>query len=370
MSKDENLEFDGLDEDENKEVVQETTEPQESEVEEPEDSEFNELYVEHEGKIEDALFEYCFKHNIFYDNDIVDSLAKSPSYIGAKNRSQIYIDTLNASPKYKGDTFFDQLRRDNFKKIYSESLSASGLTEEDKKNRQQIFDIVGYDPFKDEAPNLKPQLYRDLVGMLSDNMRKDIAKQKAAISVVRSYCNIEKYQKMVNDLMNSPDAAKDEVQDTINSYLNLINKIQTSINQTAKENNFTVKGIGSNGRGMLSDVMNQIEERGIDLGTTNFYDIATSESIGQIAEVSWKSMLNQVNLSRTDYADIIADQAELVRKAQETAMKAMEGMRLAKEKITNQTLLEKLEEDYRRKGISEEDIKEFLDREITMYELT
>ena len=78
------------------------------------------------------LFEYCFKHNIFYDNDIVDNLAKSPSYIGAQNRSQIYIDTLKANPKYKGDTFFDQLRRDNFKKIYSESLSASGLTEEDK----------------------------------------------------------------------------------------------------------------------------------------------------------------------------------------------------------------------------------------------
>ena len=35
-----------------------------------EDSEFNELFVEHEGKVEDALFEYCFKHNIFYDNDI------------------------------------------------------------------------------------------------------------------------------------------------------------------------------------------------------------------------------------------------------------------------------------------------------------
>ena len=147
MSKDENLEFFDLSETEEKadEVVQETTEPIEEEITEPEDSEFNELYVEHEGKLEDALFEYCFRHNIFYDNDIVDSLVKSPSYIGAKNRSQIYIDTLKANPKYKGDTFFDQLRRDNFKKIYSESLSAAGLTEEDKKNRQQIFDIVEND---------------------------------------------------------------------------------------------------------------------------------------------------------------------------------------------------------------------------------
>lgn len=80
-------------------------------------------------------------------------------------------------------------------------------------------------------------------------------------------------------------------------------------------------------------------------------------------------MLNQVNLSKTDYADILADQALIVREAQLKAREAIEALRLAKEKITKQQLLEELEKDYRNKGISEEDIKEFIDREITMYSL-
>ena len=80
-------------------------------------------------------------------------------------------------------------------------------------------------------------------------------------------------------------------------------------------------------------------------------------------------MLNQVSLSKTDYADILSDQATLVKEAQEKAREATEALRLAKEKITKQELLEELERDYRSKGISEEDIKEFISREINMYTL-
>lgn len=74
-------------------------------------------------------------------------------------------------------------------------------------------------------------------------------------------------------------------------------------------------------------------------------------------------------MSKTDYADILTDQALIVREAQSKAREAVEALRLAKEKITKQQLLEELERDYRNKGISEEDIKEFIDREITMYSL-
>ena len=338
--------------------------------EEPEDSEFNELVLEYEGDIKGALFEYCFKHNIVYDGKAIDELLNMDEFLKSKNRTDMYIRKISVKADYEGKTFFDQLIRENFEKLYSEAMNLSGLTEDDKRNRQQVMDILGYDPFKDESMSIRPQLYRDLVGMLSDNMRRDIAKQKAALSVVRSYANIEKYQKICNDLMSGPDAADPETQEKITDYLNLISKIQTSINQTCEKNNFTVKGIGSNGRGMLSDVMNQIEERGIDSGVTNFYDIATSKSIGEISDISWRSMLNQVALTKLDMADIIADQAKYVREAQEIAMKSQEALRLAKEKITKQQLLEELEREYRKKGISEEDIEEFIKREIEMFSLS
>lgn len=328
---------------------------------------FAKLLEENGNNYEMTIFAYCFHKNIFYNFDLIRVLFSiyRPELI--TNIPYIYSKLLEINPKFKEKKFFDQIKRENFEKLYSEELSLLSLSEDDKKNRQQVVDILGYDPFKDDLIEERPQLYRDLTGMLSDNMRKDIAKQKAALNVVRSYANIEKYQQKVNELMiNNSDGSESE---NINDYLKLISTIQATINQTAEKNNFTVKGIGSNGRGMLSDVMNQIEEKGIDIGITNFYDIETSKSIQEISQISWKSMLNQINLSKTDYAEIITQQAELVQKAQKTAKNALEALRLVKEKITKQALIEELQKDYRRKGLSEEDIEEFVNREIHMFDL-
>lgn len=343
------------------ESVEETTE-------EIVDEEFNELFIEHEGDIEDTIFEYCFRHNFPYSESIAKTLAGSINYVESKNRSEIYMDMVNATGKYDGVTFFDQLKRTGFEKIYNEKLALQGLSDEDRKNRLAVIDILSYDPFKDDDPQDKPQLYRDLAGMLTENMRKDVAKAKAALAIVRNYNNLEKYQKKMNDLSKTGDI-DENTQRQLDQLMKISKTIQDSINGTAEKNNFTVKGIGSNGRGMLSDVMNQVEEKGIDTGITNFYDIETSDAIQQVAEISWKAMLNQVNLSKTDYADIIADQAVLVREAQRIAKDSMEALRLAKEKITKQQLLDELERDFRQKGISEDDIDEFIEREIDMYRL-
>ena len=334
-----------------------------------EDAEFNELFVEHEGDIEDTIFEFCFRHNFPYCEDTAKSLAGSAKYVESNNRSQIYMDMVNATKKYEGVTFFSQLKRVGFEKIYNEKLSLQGLSEEDRKNRMAVLDILSYDPFREDDPQDKPQLYRDLAGMLTEGMRKDVAKAKAALAIVRSYNNLEKNQKQINDILKSGEL-DENAQKRLDQLMKISKTIQDSINGTAEKNNFTVKGLGNNGRGMLSDVINQIEEKGIDLGITNFYDIETSKAIEQIAGISWKAMMNQVNLSKTDYAEILSDQLVIVKEAQEKAKDAMEALRLAKEKITKQELLQELEKDFRQKGISEEDINEFIEREIEMYELS
>ena len=79
-------------------------------------------------------------------------------------------------------------------------------------------------------------------------------------------------------------------------------------------------------------------------------------------------MLHQVNLSKTDYVEILGNQANLVKEALAIAKKSKEALRLAKEKITKQELLDELANDYRRKGISEEEIDEFIQREFEVYD--
>lgn len=332
-----------------------------------EQAQYDELLEKYQGNHEEALFEFCYVTNIPYSSAISKMLFKNKSDEIYNQMPVVYIKTLGEDFRYKDVTFFKQLHKNNFEILYSEDLSMLSLSEEDKKNRMAVIDILSYDPFKDDDPADKPQLYRDLTGMLTEAMRKDVAKAKAALSIVRGYNNLEKYQKKINEIMKSGSVDED-TQKTLDQYIKVQKTLQDSINTTAEKNNFTVKGIGNSGRGMLSDVMNQIGEKGIDEGVTNFYDIATSKSIEEIANISFKAQLNQVNLSKTDYADILSSQCVIVRECQKKSKDALEALRLAKEKLVKQQLIEELEQDYRKKGISEDEIKEFIAREYTLYD--
>ena len=329
-----------------------------------------ELCPQYGGDIAMAMFRLCFENDIVFDEELLEVkfLRHSDDEVLAK-LPEAYVWELESDPgKYGGKTFFSQLRMENFSKVYAEGVFLGELAEDDKKNRMQVISILGYDPFKNDPNDERPQLYRDLAGMLSEAMRKDVPKQKAAVEVVRNYANINRYQKKVTEIMKLAEI-DDKTQKELDSLLQVISKIQTNVNQTTKENGFTGgKSLGSSGRGMLSDVMIQCEEQGYDPGVTNFYDVLTSKSIGEVADISWRSMLNQVLLSDTDYADVLADQANLVRTAQKIAAEARESARLAKEKLTKQELLKELELEYRRKGISEEEIDEFISREFTLKE--
>lgn len=335
--------------------------------EDDEEDDYAQILAECNAVHEDALFKYCYKHNIPYVCSIVNSLLKTKEDSVYNQLPDIYIDTIKADFRYQNLTFFEQLHRDNFDKIYSEEASLISFSEEDRKNRQVVIDVFSYDPFKNDKEEDRPQLYRDLAGMTNESMRKDIAKQKAALNIVRSYQNIEHYQQQVNELTSSGSVDSD-TQETLDALLGTISKVQANINQTAEKNNFTVKGVGSNGRGMLSDVLNQVGIQVVDSAVVNYYDIETSKAIGEVADISWNSMLKQVNLTKTDYVEILTNQANMVREAHRIANESMEALRLAKEKIVKQELIDELAADYRKKGISEEEIEEFIAREYTVHD--
>lgn len=327
---------------------------------------FQNLIKKHNGNYKSAMFEYCFFKNIVFSADILDLLLKNGDDEIFAKMPGVYIDTVNADIRFIGKTFFDQLKIDNFERIYSEEVVTLGLPEESKKDREQIIKIIGYDPFENNPIEDKPQLYRDLTGMLTDSMRKDIPRAKAAVEVVTGYNNIRKYQNRVNQLINS-GRIDDETQKQLDNHLGMIAKIQASVSSTSEKNGFTnSRTLGSNGRGMLSDVMNTIDEHMYDPGITNYYDIATSDSIRQISDISFKSMLNQVKLTGQEYVEMLSEQNKIVRETREKMRSLKEALRIAKSMIVKEKLLEQLKEEYKKRGISEEDIEEFINREINM----
>lgn len=338
-------------------------------VEPSEDSKlYDELIRKYKGDYKKAMFEYCYLKNIPFCSEHFDLLLKHGDITLFDKMPQIYIDTIMADNRYNDTTFFEQLRMDNFENIYNEDLTMSTLPEESRRDREQIIKIIGYDPFEETPLEDKPQLYRDLTGMLTDSMRKDIPRAKAAVEVVTGYNNIRKYQERVNSLINSGQV-DDDTQKKLDKHLEMIAKIQASVSAISEKNGFTnSKAIGANGKGMLSDVMMTIDEHMYDPGITNYYDIATSKSIQQISDISFKAMLSQVKLTGQEYVEILSEQNKIVREAQEKMRALKEALRIAKSLIVKDKLIEQLKKEYLKKGIDEADIEEFINREYEMWD--
>lgn len=342
------------------------TQPDTKIKEEPQ--EYLALVQKHSGDHKSAIFEYCFKNNIPFSEEDFNLVVKGGGDEAYAKLPQSYVDTVKADIRLNNITFFDQLRLDNFEHIYSEEMVVAGLPEESRKDREQIVKIIGYDPFAKNPLEDKPQLYRDLTGMLTDSMRKDVPRAKAAVEVVTGYNNIRKYQDKVNQLINSGQL-DDDTQKQLDKHLEMIAKIQASVIAISEKNGFTnSRSLGSNGKGMLSDVMNTIDEHMYDPGITNFFDIATSKSIEQISDISVKSMLNQIKLTGQEYVEMLTEQNKIVHEAQSKMRALKEALRIAKSLIVKDKLIEQLKVEYRKKGISEEDINEFINREYNMWD--
>lgn len=329
---------------------------------------YEKLCRKHPGAPLDALFDFCFERNVFYHERYAKAYATSTDDAIRNAMPRPYLDAIASDPTLAGLDFLSQLKRENFEKVYGEDLTLLSLSSEDRKNRQQILGIVNYDPFAEEPAEDRPQMYRDLAGLLTDAMRRDIPKRNAAIEIVHDYTTISRYQRRLA-LLEMSGNDDDETRERIDNCIKMISKMQDTINKLTKENGFSSgKGIGSSGRGGLSEVMSICEEKGYDPASVNVYDIETSKAISEVAAISTRSMLNQVNLSGTDYSEILTNQCQKVLEYRDTALRALEAARLAEEKLEKQEILDEYRRELTSKGIDVSDILDILNQEIKMYD--
>ena len=312
----------------------------------------------HGGNVPDAFFEYCFVNNEYYDKEFYDGLASSSGSDFADSLPDVYEKAVEEDPARSGKTFLSEINRANFEKVTAQQIDEEVLSDADKQNRAKILKIMSYDPFEKSDIQDRPNLYRKLATIITEQMRNDVPKQSAAVIVVQNYLNLERYQKRLDDLMKLPPDS--ETQKSIKELTQTLAQMNSSINQTTRENGFTGGRGAVGGDSSLTKVMNAISANHIDDGMTNFEDIKLSKSIQNVSDLSAKALLGELKLQDSDYVDIIADQNKIVREAQKSAGVALEMLRMERAKIKKQELIDELTQEYKEKGMSEEDIESFL----------
>ena len=353
---------------------------------------YNKLLESYGGDYKKALFHFCYDFDYYYDPYLVDKLMFWNYHDGSKGSASFYkfpdcyLRILTGSGKnnpYRGKTLYNQITEEVFDQIVNGKYdfsakkleleqekmqnAASFLTKDDRMHRSKILATYLYDPFAEYPPEERPKLYRSLYMMLDETIDTDLPRQRAALEIVTSYLTLEKLNATLQTLIQSGDTSKDAA-DNIAKWSTVCATKASIIEKQAKENGFSMRYSGASGKGSgtLSGVQKELGEGFDDEILTNYYDIKTSSSIKHIADISSRSIIEQLELGENDYVDMIKEQRTQIQRLSTENDKLAEELRLIKAKLTKGRLLRELREEFEEKGISDDEINMILDDEYTV----
>lgn len=321
------------------------------------------ILTECEGDHLEALFQLCATNDWYYDDLLAQSITAELALDDVM--PDRYLEVIFNNEEHKGKTFYKQLSRPYFVKMSSFKESEDELTEEDKQNRNDIKKAFGYDPFETKPISQKSMLYRSLNQMVDPTLNNDLVRQRAAIEIVTNYEEIDRLDVAIAKLSLTPDDIVKNAKD-LETLRKMKSDVNKNISMLCKDHGLSAKYANSKSRGAgtLSGIMRDMEDNDYDEGVVNLYDIETSTSIQQCSDISAKSISTQLKLSESDYAEIVEEQAIVVRQEIAARKKAEEALRVCKEYLRRQELIADLVQEYKRKGLSTAEIEELITPEL------
>lgn len=295
-----------------------------------------EYYVKKYDDCKVALYFLCRLLDAYFDTSVY-YVAEQQANNSSSNIAQIYFQKINSLPQWNSKTFSESAPLDsncNINIFQTEiELDTSEL---DKRNREDVIRMVGYDPFENENPIDKKYLYNTLVDFLDESTLEDSFKLPTVIEIVKSFNQIDKINQAlaimtadINNIANSVGGVK--------SLFEAKDKMYRSLLALAKDNGISVNHATnkSKGAGTLSGIIKDLHEKKIPGSEINLFDIETCQGIKQVADISNKSIIEQLMFDENDYTEMITKQREMLLSLTESNNKLEEENRLLKTKIYN-----------------------------------
>ena len=113
-----------------------------------------------------------------------------------------------------------------------------------------------------------------------------------------------------------------------------------------------------------NNIVKEVEDNGYDAGRVNIYDVKTEKSMRLAADISNASILKQIALGDSEYADIVKRQHIIIQELNEENLRLNEECRLVYEQITKQELLKELAKTLQEKKLGEREIQDLVLSEI------
>lgn len=209
----------------------------------------------------------------------------------------------------------------------AEELSEKNWTTEERRAKNEVKYLMGYDPFAGYAPSVRRKLFTELLGYLDDDdVLSDNYKISQIIQVINNNEQINQY-----DIAISRFDPKRDIDD-IKDLSGLKRELVMANEKIVKENGISVKSRGDQkaGKGSLTGLMRDMRDKDIKESEVNFYNQLQSEASRWAVNVSLQSMLDNIQLGENDINDIIEDQRSMLLRLQDENDNLKEERRLLK----------------------------------------
>lgn len=206
----------------------------------------------------------------------------------------------------------------------------------DKQNMKFAISVIGYDPFDDcgMTDNDRKYCFNILAGYCdTEGIQEDGHKIQSVIQITQSQLQCRKLDEMINAELLATCPNENRIKNLTATKTQLID----SITKVAKDNNLSSNyNDGSKaGHNTLSEKIKQLTKDGYEDMKVNLFDINTSDAMKQVADLSNKSIMEQLNFDANDYTEMIKDQREMIRNTKSKLDTVQEENRLLKNKISS-----------------------------------
>ena len=211
-------------------------------------------------------------------------------------------------------------------------------TDSDEINKKRVIHKLGYDPFERDSLEDRKFLFAKLNSMLTDDVLNDETLVSAIIQATKTSNQIDKLDLSFSMLSQNPEQTVEKAPQ-LKTLSEVKSKLTTGYLNTLKEaglsagNNTKNEGLNS-----LSGRVKRLNEKGFESAELNKFDIETSQSMLQVAEISAKAWSNQVVLGENEYVDMIAEQADNIRALTSQVEESKEQIRLLKVRLHENNL--------------------------------
>ena len=319
-----------------------------------------------------AMFRLCSILGYYYSDELAHQIIDVPhTWEDGKPVSQyepdclFYIKAVMANPEtaQKSFQYSDNMNLEIVAKM--QDGGEIGLDEQAKKSRRQIINVYHYDPFENEPIEERTRLYEDLLTLMDEDFNNSLAKQKSGAILVLSYRNLDRVNNTLSELMATPESVQKNA-DVIKKLTEQKSKETSMISQFAKDNGFSERYAASKSKGAntLSGILRDMELFGYDDAKINLYDIETTEAMRTVSDISAESIFKQLSLTENDYAMMVKEQGQLIRKMQQTMDAQTEELRLLKEKHLKAELMDEYRRQLEDKKINPQEIEELVADEL------